>query len=267
MERPREESAAGEDPHQDLNPTTQEVDWGSSDLEQAYLRALEALEAIEQPPIAAESPAEPTDTGALTSEGVTIPPAAGEIPAGPLAASISAAEEAGVAPPEILEAVLFVGGGALPGKRLAALLGSQSGVELVERTVDELNQRYQEQGRPYEIRFGEGGYRFALRQEFEVVRNRVYGVGPREVRLSQDVLEILALVAYQQPISQLEVEQRGKRNSGGILRQLLRRELISMQRTGTGRNEVEYRTTPRFLSVFGLEDLEYLPRSDDLEFK
>jgi segregation and condensation protein B len=87
------------------------------------------------------------------------------------------------------------------------------------------------------------------------------------VRLSQDVLEVLALVAYQQPISQADIEAHGKQNAGNLLRQLLRRDLVAFERGSGGRKDVRYHTTARFLSVFGLGSLDELPQAEDLAKK
>jgi segregation and condensation protein B len=106
-----------------------------------------------------------------------------------------------------------------------------------------------------------------LRSEYEAVRNKVYGAGPREVRLSQDALEVLALVAYQQPISHAGVEASGKKNAGNLLRQLLRRELVAISRVDKSRDGVQYHTTPRFLSLFGLGNLDELPQADGLNLR
>lgn len=167
----------------------------------------------------------------------------------------------------IIEACLFVGGQPLSAKRLSALLESTADSIFIDQLVDDLNLEYASQQRPYEIRLGDGGYRIALRTEFEAVRNRVYGVGPREVKLSQDVLEVLALVAYQQPITHAAVEACGKQNVANILRQLLRRELITLTRLDQSRNGVEYRTSARFLQLFGLGNLNELPRPEDLALR
>ena len=83
----------------------------------------------------------------------------------------------------------------------------------------------------------------------------------------QDVLEVLALVAYQQPISQKDIESHGKDNAGNLLRQLLRRDLVSFERGPGGRKDLQYQTTPRFLSVFGLACLDDLPQAEDLAKK
>lgn len=172
-----------------------------------------------------------------------------------------------VTPAQVIESALFVGGIPLTSKKICALLRNSFDVQFVERTIDELNDQYVVEGRPYEIRLGDGGYRLELRPEYEKLRQRAYGSGPREVKLSQDILEVLALVAYRQPISQAEIESHGKQNAGNLLRQLLRRDLIAIQRGDGGRKDVSYLTTPRFLTVFGIGSLDELPEPDDLARK
>ncbi len=170
----------------------------------------------------------------------------------------------GVTPTQVIEAALFVGGQPLTAGKLYALLRGAITVEQVPELIDELNTLYAAQERPYEVRLGDGGYRLELRPEYDRLRARVFGQGPREVRLSQDLLEVLALVAYRQPITQAEIEALGKAGPGNQLRQLLRRELIQLERDPEQPKEVRYRTTDRFLSVFGLANLADLPQPDDL---
>lgn len=242
--------------------------WSTHDLEAAYQRALAAAEIAEQlvteeidTPAGAESisPTEPIDASDTVVEPVAAQPAvdAPESRAIPLPTAT---------PKQVLEALLFVGGEPLTGKRLADLLGGGFTHEQVDELIAELNRQYSADGRPYEIRLAEGGYRLELSPEYEPVRSRVYGQGPRDVKLSQDVLEVLAFIAYRQPIDKAAIEETGKDNTGAILRQLLRRELISLERLGDD-EQVRYRTTPRFLELFGLRDIDDLPQPDDLMFK
>ena len=86
------------------------------------------------------------------------------------------------------------------------------------------------------------------------------------MRLTQEALEVLALVAYHQPITREEIQALGKEKAGGVLRHLLRRELVQLERE-EGSGEVRYRTTPRFLQLVGIRDLDDLPRADALTFK
>lgn len=235
-----------------------EGDWSADEIEQAYRRALGAIEAFE----AADSEHFPSEA----------PPAeARERETGPRNASTTPDADpvpaAGRATPrQIIEAVLFVGGEPFTISRLCGVLRDEFTTEFVEALIDELNEQYRSENCPYEIRLADGGYRMELRHEFAKVRHRVFGLGPKEVRLSQDALEVLALVAYRQPISKQQVEEAIGRNPGGLLSQLVRRELVAVQR-GSSSKDVTYRTTPRFLQLFGLASLDDLPQAEELTFK
>jgi segregation and condensation protein B len=227
----------------------------------------ETLETIENAPAATTPPAAPPELDRTGSNrpnsdrlAASSSPSRGAAakPPQPIPADVN------VTPSQVIEAALFVGGQPLTAGKLYALLRGAITVEQVPELIDELNTLYAAQERPYEIRLGDGGYRLELRPEYDRLRARVFGQGPREVRLSQDLLEVLALVAYRQPITQDEIEALGKASPGNQLRQLLRRELIQLERDPEQPKEVRYRTTERFLSVFGLANLSDLPQPDDL---
>jgi segregation and condensation protein B len=168
---------------------------------------------------------------------------------------------------QVIEACLFVGGSALTAARLAGVLRGDYTATDIESLIDDLNRQYDAEARPYEIRLGEGGYRLAVRDEYERIRHKVYGLGPKEVRLSQDALEILALVAYHQPTTEEQLAELGRPAAGVTLRLLLRRDLLTVDRLPNDAKTVAYRTTPRFLSLFGLGSLDDLPRPEDLALK
>jgi segregation and condensation protein B len=92
-------------------------------------------------------------------------------------------------------------------------------------------------------------------------------MGPREVKLSPDLLEVLSFVAYNQPMQKELLGQIDRPNSMSLLRQLIRLQLIEIQRTGAGRDDVAYVTTERFLLLFGLKSLSDLPTADIFSFK
>jgi len=169
-----------------------------------------------------------------------------------------------ITPGQVIEAALFVGGGPLSAGKLYALLRGTIALDDVPELIDELNRLYASQSRPYEIRLKDGGYVLDLCSDYEKLRHRVFGQGPREVRLTQEQLEVLALVAYRQPISEAGIAELGRPESGSILRQLLRRELVGLERAEQDRKDVRYHTTERFLSVFGLASLDELPQPEDL---
>jgi segregation and condensation protein B len=250
--------------------------WGGNDLEAAYRRALEANDAVEwefdhlaptdvdssHGKTESDADADNADlTGDAAASGAT-----GSEPVVPQESHPDPVPQR-VTARQVIEAAIFVGGEPLTSKKLCYMLKGDYDLDAVERAIEDLNLQYVDEARPYEIRLGEGGYRMVLREEFERIRNRVFGIGPREVKLSQDVLETLALVAYRQPITPEEIEELGKAKPGPLLRQLLRRELISLERDPEDRKRVTSSTTKRFLSLFGLGSLDELPQADELAFK
>lgn len=241
----------------------EEPQWSSEELEAAYLRALDALDAMESEAVATAEEIAPgrweelttAETADATERGLA---AQGE-PDPTVAIPVSAEQ--------IVEACLFVGGSALTAGKLAHVLKGDYAAEDVEQIIARLNAQYLEEARPYEIRLVEGGYRLLLRPEFDRIRHKVYGLGPKEVRLSQEALEVLAVVAYHQPVTEAQITELGRPNCGATLRLLLRRDLIVVDRDASQPRDIHYRTTPRFLSLFGIATLDDLPRPDDLLFK
>ena len=136
----------------------------------------------------------------------------------------------------MIEGAVFVGGDvALTARKLASLIGQDVDNRVAVSLVDSLNQSYQRENRPYEIRLHEGGYRLELREEFQDVSTRSFGTGPKDVKLSPETLEVLAFVAWNQPVEKEQVEAIGRQNSMALLRQLLRLQLVELQRNGTKR--------------------------------
>jgi segregation and condensation protein B len=169
-----------------------------------------------------------------------------------------------ISPQTILEAMLFVGNREnrpLSLGRAAELMRDVTPEEIPE-LVGELNARYAARGAAYEI-VGEGdGYRLTLRQEMSGLRNRFFG-RVREARLSQAAIDVLALVAYRQPLSAEEIARMRGRPSNHVLAHLVRRGLLRIERLDSKRRTAHYFTTDRFLRLFNLASLEDLPRSED----
>ncbi len=74
-------------------------------------------------------------------------------------------------------------------------------------------------------------------------------------------METLAIVAYRQPLTSEQVSQLRGTPSGHLLTQLARRQLLDVERV-EGSRQVLYRTSNRFLELFGLDSLDDLPDSE-----
>ena len=168
-----------------------------------------------------------------------------------------------VNPRNLLEAMLFVGnpeGTPLTSQQITGLIRGVSSRD-IEQLVEQLNESYHEDGSPFEIVSRGAGYQLILREGFEPVRERFYG-RIREARLSQAAIDVLAVVAYRGPVTADQVSQLRATPSRAILSQLVRRQLIRMERPEETPRSPIYRTTDRFLGLFDLTSLADLPRSE-----
>jgi segregation and condensation protein B len=164
----------------------------------------------------------------------------------------------------VVESLLFFGGVPLTQVRAAEIVRGLT-AEQFTQAIDTLNQQYRQQGRPYTVLPHEQGYVLTLRPRFRSVLDKLYGT-VREARLSTVAVDVLALVAYRQPVTKQEIDSVRGAESAALLRQLVRRGLITVvQRADSEQREVAYGTTPRFLKLFGLSSLEDLPRTQDLQ--
>jgi segregation and condensation protein B len=170
-----------------------------------------------------------------------------------------------IAPGKVLEAILFVGrpdNQPLESRAIAAIMGSISPAE-VESQLAKLNEEYTDNGCPYTIASEGAGFRLVLRSEFSAVRDR-YQRRIRAARLSPAAIEVLAMVAYRGPLTADEVSRLRGTPSGHILRQLVQRQLLRIERPDEKPRKAIYHTTERFLAVFGLASLGDLPKSEEV---
>lgn len=274
---------APDDDRPDFDPSqgnldSTELSADLDDIELAYRQALQALDAAEQQMGSvlvefAESSTNTQDelqTPSGLSIGAQLADELRETAAQTEASSQTVLVEGvrRVTPREVVEAALFVGGPvALTARRLATLIGQNVDNRVVVSLIDSINQSWARENRPYEIQLQEGGYRLELREEFADVSTRTFGLGPRDIKLSPETLEVLAFVAWNQPITTDSLKSINKPNAPSVLRQLLRLQLVEIQRTGNRRSDVSYVTTARFLKLFGLKSLADLPTADIFSFK
>jgi len=174
-------------------------------------------------------------------------------------------EPASPPPPiRIIEALLFVGGAPLTARRAREIMRGLSEQQFAD-AIAQLNADYRRQARPYAIQPDGAGWILTLRAKYRPIIEKLYG-GVREARLSGLAIDVLAVVAYRQPISKTEVDTIRGADSGSLLRQLVRRGLIQITPVlGGGSKDVVYATTPRFLEMFSLASLDDLPKTHDLQ--
>ncbi len=251
----------------EFNPADEEV-FSEQAIEEAYLQALQASEeagliaSADQSLCASDFPAESAQErgdSEISAEIDETETAESEL-------STNSTAGPNFTPEQIIEAILFVGGEKLSARKLSNILGSHSKEEVVRQWVEKINQRYASQNRPYEIQLGEEGYQLVLKSQYEKQRHLVFGIGPREVKLSQDATEVLSFIAYKQPVTKKQLQEIDKPNVQASLRQLIRRKLVEVNRSEQS-DEPQYCVTDRFLQLFGLSSLDELPRVGELSYK
>lgn len=170
-----------------------------------------------------------------------------------------------VTPRMIVEGLLFVGRDDGRPMTAAELAGPIRNVEPSEipDIVAQLNDGYRRDEAPYEIVPEGGGYRLQLRPAMAGVQERMRGQ-VRAARLTPSAIEVLSIVAYRQPVTSEQVTKSRGRRSQAILAQLVRRQLVQIDRSGEGRRTPRYATTERFNRLFGVAGPAELPRIEDL---
>ncbi len=157
-----------------------------------------------------------------------------------------------------IEALLFATDAPLSSGRLRALF-SNAGAKEITSAIEELQEDYTTAGFAFTIvEFG-GGYQIATRPEYAPLVERLFK-GRRYARLSRAGLEVLAIVAYRQPVTRLEIDDiRGVQSSGAIATLSERNLLTVVGRSEAVGHPLLYGTTREFLSHLGLKALGQLP--------
>ena len=164
---------------------------------------------------------------------------------------------------QIIEALLFASDAPLSAEDLAR--GEEDlDADAVERAIADLRRDYEQQGRAFQIYQLAGGYQLLTRPEYSPHLERFETV-PRNPRLSGAALEVLAIIAYRQPIGRSEVEEIRGVGSSHVLRTLQELGLIDVVARGEGLGRpLLYGTTSRFLEHFGFASMDDLPKPDEL---
>lgn len=161
-----------------------------------------------------------------------------------------------------LEALLFSSPSPVKRKELADVL--EATPEAVSEALETLQAQADVPERGVRLEEVAGGWRFVTRPEFDSLLRKFHEVTERS-RLSLAALETLAVIAYRQPITLPEIQEVRGVNSASVLNTLLEKRLV----TTAGRKAVVgspflYRTTSEFLVRFGLNQLEELPKPEEL---
>ena len=162
----------------------------------------------------------------------------------------------------ILEALIFASPEPLTMKSIVKLLADEPR-EAIAEALAALKTDYERDGGLALLEIA-GGYQIVTRPELHEWVRRLFQERSTQ-KLTVQALETLAVIAYKQPVTALEITEVRGVNTAGVLNTLLERHLIKI----VGRKQVVgrpfmYATTKEFLIRFGLNDLSDLPRVEDM---
>ena len=164
-----------------------------------------------------------------------------------------------------LEALLFVAGDEGMSINELSYVLSLSTEQVFEGLV-QLNQKYKEDETcAIELKEYANRYMMTTQGKYQNLLQK-YSQSPIAARLSQAALETLAVIAYKQPLTRMEVDQIRGVNSSASIQKLLNFQLIEEK----GRLEVPgrpriYATTDYFMNYFGLKNIDELPDISEME--
>ncbi len=164
---------------------------------------------------------------------------------------------------KLLEAALFASSRPLTVGELVTL-EQGAGEDAVRAGLAEIRDAYATQDHGVELVEIAQGWQFLTRREYaEAIDRAQFALRPR--RLSPAALETLAIIAYRQPVARLEVDEIRGVACGAVIDKLIERGLVDVVTRGEGLGRpLLYGTSPQFLEMLGLKDLDELPRLDEL---
>ena len=157
-----------------------------------------------------------------------------------------------------IEAIIFAAGDPIEIAKISQALDVQE--DIVKYYIDKIRRRYADDGSPLDITYLGGAVQMCTLPEYaECIREAL--VLRRSAPLSQAALEVLATIAYNQPVTRAFVEQVRGVDCAYLVRSLVEKGLVEEAgRLQIPGKPIAYRTTQGFLRSFGLAGLEELPQ-------
>ncbi len=161
------------------------------------------------------------------------------------------------------ESMLFTWGDPLPAKDAANVFGIETSEAL--DLMRELQEEYEQEGRGIVIREINGAFQYVTREDNAPYIERLC-TPVKSKRLSQSALEVLAIVAYKQPVTKGEIEAIRGIKCDRVMEGLAAKGLVeAVGRSQAIGRPILYGTTDEFLKNFGFSSIKELPEIEDIE--
>ncbi len=161
----------------------------------------------------------------------------------------------------IIEALLFATSEPISLQKLQEIIETQLPIKPkeVKKLTFELQEEYHKQNRSFRLETIAEGYVLRTHAAYAPYIQLLFSSRKKE-KLSHAAMEVLAIIAYKQPVTKPQIEQIRGVDSSGVLHHLVERELIVVcgRLEAPGRPSL-YATTKEFLKYFGINNLSELP--------
>lgn len=162
----------------------------------------------------------------------------------------------------VIESLLFVSGEPLSLKDMASIIGC--GEEYLIEALYEMKSNYEEGHRGIQLINYNDSYQLVTMPKNNEYIQKLLGINSRQ-SLSQASLETLAIVAYKQPITRIEIDELRGVKSDSALNKLIEKKLINEagRKNVIGR-PILYEVTDEFFKYFGIKTLNDMPQLEEL---
>ena len=135
--------------------------------------------------------------------------------------------------------------------------------EEIDRHLQNIGLKYQDKGFAIELVKINNGYQFLTKKAYHNIVSLLQAQRAKK-KLSQAALETLAIIAYKQPVTKIEVEQIRGVNCDYSVQKLLEKELITIVgKSETVGKPILYGTSSVFMDYFGINEISELPQLKD----
>jgi segregation and condensation protein B len=163
-----------------------------------------------------------------------------------------------------IETIIFMGDKPVSITKIKSLIDEEMPLKTIHEAIQRLQAEYEEKHHGLRLLEVAEGYQYRTKATYSKFVQDIFKIN--SIVLSPTALEVLAILAYKQPVSKVEVDKIRGVDSGHIVRALMDKRLVKVM----GRSEevgrpVLYGTTPEFLEVFNLADISQLPPEHELD--
>lgn len=163
-----------------------------------------------------------------------------------------------------IETIIFMSDKPVSIQKIKALIDEDMPLKIIHEALQRLQAEYEQKHHGLRLLEVAEGYQYRTKATYSKYVQDIFKIN--SLVLSPTALEVLAILAYKQPVSKVEVDKIRGVDSGHIVRALMDKRLVKV----VGRSDelgrpVLYGTTPEFLEVFNLPDLSALPPEHELD--